>query len=164
MVGGFILKMLERKIGKADPPAAARTMTAQIVHLKQLHAKRQQLQIGGQLTGIFNIVHNGAAKLNACCNAFDLPRISLAGLTVNGVFRLYFRQTNACKIAGIGYKAVSELKPGTFDRRSGTEKPQNGGVVILVVGICSISLHLLRTSSVRIFPFKLLPGIMGRLV
>ena len=35
--------MLERKIGKADPPAAARTMTAQIVHLKQLHAKRQQL-------------------------------------------------------------------------------------------------------------------------
>ena len=126
--------MLERKIGKADPPAAARTMTAQIVHLKQLHAKRQQLQIGGQLTGIFNIVHNGAAKLNACCNAFDLPRISLAGLTVNGVFRLYFRQTNACKIAGIGYKAVSELKPGTFDRRSGTEKPQNGGVVILVVG------------------------------
>ena len=126
--------MLERKIGKADPPAAARTMTAQIVHLKQLHAKRQQLQIGGQLTGIFNIVHNGAAKLNACCNAFNLPRISLAGLTVNGVFRLYFRQTNACKIAGIGYKAVSELKPGTFDRRSGTEKPQNGGVVILVVG------------------------------
>ena len=67
--------MLERKIGKADPPAAARTMTAQIVHLKQLHAKRQQLQIGGQLTGIFNIVHNGAAKLNACCNAFNLPRI-----------------------------------------------------------------------------------------
>ena len=86
-------------------------MTAQIVHLKQLHAKRQQLQIGGQLTGIFNIVHNGAAKLNACCNAFNLPRISLAGLTVNGVFRLYFRQTNACKIAGIGYKTVSELKP-----------------------------------------------------
>ena len=96
--------MLERKIGKADPPAAARTMTAQIVHLKQLHAKRQQLQIGGQLTGIFNIVHNGAAKLNACCNAFDLPRISLAGLTVNGVFRLYFVKPTLAKSLALDTK------------------------------------------------------------
>ena len=112
-------------------------MTAQIIHLQQLHALGQQGKIFLHLCRVGDIVNDADAKGCTGDHTLDLAGIGHRGCTGDRVFGLDLGHAYVGKRFFVGQEGVCKLQAGTAHRLRGTEQAQDLlGVLVAITGFC----------------------------
>ena len=109
-------------------------MTAQIIHLQQLHALGQQGKIFLHLCRVGDIVNDADAKGCTGDHALDLAGVCLRVCTGDRVFSLDLGHAHVGKFFFVGQKGVCKLQAGAARRLGGAEQAQDACIVRAAFG------------------------------